>query len=88
MRREDLLTDYEKKYLETQSKLQKNHLYKYWIELWKFIYNVVTIGSYIFMITGLVFAFYYSIVDVSITRVLVSSALVLLSAYVNRINPK
>lgn len=88
MRREDLLTDYEKKYLEMQGKIQKNFLYKYWIALWKFIYNVVTIGTYIGMITGLVYAFYYCIIGANIIRAVLASGIVLLCSYVNKINPK
>lgn len=84
MRREDILSQQEKEYI----KLQENKGYRYWINFWKALYQVVSIASYMGMIVAVGFAYYYSIINADLQMAIPAYLIVLLLAYVNKINPK
>ena len=83
MRRDDILTKQEKELLLINQKRG----YKYWIAFWKNLYKTVAIVSYLAMLVSVVFAFYYSIVDVQLLKAVPAYLIVLLLTYVNRTTP-
>lgn len=83
MRRTDLLSEAEKE----QIRMAQNKAYKYWVTFWKYMYQVVSICSYVAMIVAVCFSYYYSIVSVDLMRAVPAYLVVLLLIYVNKVNP-
>lgn len=60
---------------------------KYWLKFWKTTYYVVSIVSYLLMICGMGYSFYYAIINPSPSEALLAGLFTVLVIHVNTVNP-
>jgi hypothetical protein len=61
---------------------------RFWMRLWKVIYFLVSIVTYVGMIVGVGMTAYWSFIEFSGIRALIGGLCTLLIIYVNKVNPK
>lgn len=64
------------------------YILRVWYKLWEILYFLVSVITYLFLVTGVIASFYYCFIDFKIDRFILSGLFTILNIVVNMLSPK